>query len=336
MYRPIVAILLGDGAGVVPEIVADLIGRRFFDTLCRPVIIGDKRILDRALGYKGVDASVKVIDSIEEASWNEGEDYPMLDRKNLDPKDAPLGELTVECGKANLDMLTYAVELYKEKKIEGFCFGPLNKAGMKKAGCPFESEHHLLAHEFNHTAPFGEINVCGELWTTRTTSHIPIKEVADALSVEKILRAITLADVSLKNSGIKEPRLALCALNPHAGENGLCGREEIDIITPAIEEAKKRGINASGPYPSDITFIKAFRGDFDAVVTMYHDQGQIALKLKGFDQGITIAGGLPCPIVTCAHGTAYDIAGKGIVKTSAFENAVKMCSRMARHLKGEE
>ena len=163
MYRPIVAILLGDGAGVGPEIVADLIGRRFFDTLCRPVIIGDKRILDRALGYKGVNASVKVIDSIEEASWNEGEDYPMLDRKNLDPKDAPLGELTVECGKANLDMLTYAVELYKEKKIEGFCFGPLNKAGMKKAGCPFESEHHLLAHEFNHTAPFGEINVCGEL-----------------------------------------------------------------------------------------------------------------------------------------------------------------------------
>ena len=103
-----------------------------------------------------------------------------------------------------------------------------------------------------------------------------------------------------------------------------------------FEEAKKRGINASGPYPSDITFIKAFRGEFDAVVTMYHDQGQIALKLKGFDQGITIAGGLPCPIVTCAHGTAYDIAGKGIVKTSAFENAVKMCSRMARHLKGEE
>ena len=108
-----------------------------------------------------------------------------------------------------------------------------------------------------------------------------------------------------------------------------------DFYKYLIEEAKKRGINASGPYPSDITFIKAFRGDFDAVVTMYHDQGQIALKLKGFEQGITIAGGLPCPIVTCAHGTAYDIAGKGIVKTSAFENAVKMCSRMASHLKGE-
>lgn len=335
MYKPIIALLLGDGAGVGPEIIADLIGRRFFDDLCRPIIIGDKRILERAFTFKGVKASLKSVSSVDEAVWGEGMDYPILDRKNLDPKDAPLGVMSLECGKANLDMLKCAADLYKEKKIEGFCFGPLNKAGMKKAGCPFESEHHYLAHEFNHTGPFGEINVVGDLWTTRTTSHIPIKDVASSLSVDKILRAITLADVSLKNSGVKNPRLALCALNPHAGENGSCGREEIDIITPAIEEAKKRGINASGPYPSDVTFIKAFRGDFDAVVTMYHDQGQIALKLKGFDQGITIAGGLPCPIVTCAHGTAYDIVGKGIVKTSAFENAVKMCTKMAINLREE-
>ena len=124
------------------------------------------------------------------------------------------------------------------------------------------------------------------------------------------------------------------ALNPHCGEGGKCGREEIDVIAPAIEKAREMGIDADGPFPSDILFIKAFNGDFDGVVTMYHDQGQIALKLKGFDQGITIAGGLPAPIVTCAHGTAYDIAGKGVVKTSAFENAVKMAAKMAAHLKG--
>ena len=258
----------------------------------------------------------------------------MLNRNNLSCEEAPIGALTIACGKANLDQLTYAVELYKAGKIEGFCFGPLNKAGMKEAGCKYESEHHLLAHEFNHTAPFGEINVCGELWTTRTTSHIPISEVSNNLSVNSIMRAITLANVSLKNSGIERPRLAIAALNPHCGENGLCGREEIDVIKPAIEKAQSEGIDAQGPFPSDITFIKAFRGEFDGVVTMYHDQGQIALKLKGFEQGITIAGGLPAPIVTCAHGTAYDIAGKGLVKTSAFENAVKMASRMANHLAG--
>ncbi|MBR1920057.1 MAG: 4-hydroxythreonine-4-phosphate dehydrogenase PdxA [Spirochaetales bacterium] len=331
--KPVLGMLLGDGSGVGPEIIAKLAAARFFDDICHPVFIGDKRILDRAFEMVGNRTEVVCVDSLEGLRY-EDDTYYMLDRKNLDPKDAPIGELSVECGKANLDMLTLSADLYNRKLIEGFCFGPFNKAGLKDAGCKFESEHHLLAHLFNHTAPFGEINVCGDLWTTRTTSHIPIKEVSQNLSVERIMRAITLANVSLKNSGIKEPRIAVAALNPHCGEGGRCGREEIDIITPAIETAKSQGINASGPYPSDITFIKAFRGEFDAVVTMYHDQGQIALKLKGFDTGITIAGGLPAPIVTCAHGTAYDIAGKGIVKTSAFENAVKMCARMANHLAG--
>lgn len=328
--KPILGILLGDGAGVGPEIIAKLAVANFFEEYCHPIFIGDIRIFDRALKAVGASVEIRTISDPTEAIWD-GK-CNMVNRNNLSCEEAPIGQLTVECGKANLDMLTYAVELYKAKKIEGFCFGPLNKAGMKEAGCKYESEHHLLAHEFNHTAPFGEINVCGELWTTRTTSHIPIKDVSAALSVNSIMRAITLANVSLKNSGIERPRLAIAALNPHCGENGLCGREEIDVIKPAIEEARKQGIEASGPYPSDITFIKAFRGEFDGVVTMYHDQGQIALKLKGFEQGITIAGGLPAPIVTCAHGTAYDIAGKGIVKTSAFENAVKMAARMANHL----
>ena len=328
--KPILGILLGDGAGVGPEIIAKLAAANFFEEYCHPVFIGDIRIFNRALNAVGANVEIRTINDPTEAVWD-GK-CNIVNRNNLSCEEAPIGELTVACGKANLDMLTYAVELYKAKKIEGFCFGPLNKAGMKEAGCKFESEHHLLAHEFNHTAPFGEINVCGELWTTRTTSHIPIKDVSAALSVNSIMRAITLANVSLKNSGIERPRLAIAALNPHCGENGLCGREEIDVIKPAIEEARKQGIDASGPYPSDITFIKAFRGEFDGVVTMYHDQGQIALKLKGFEQGITIAGGLPAPIVTCAHGTAYDIPGKGIVKTSAFENAVKMAARMANHL----
>ncbi|MEJ5184923.1 MAG: 4-hydroxythreonine-4-phosphate dehydrogenase PdxA, partial [Rectinemataceae bacterium] len=223
------------------------------------------------------------------------------------------------------------VDLFQRKEIHGFCFAPLNKAAMKMAGCPYESEHHYLAHLFGHTGPFGEINVVGNLWTTRTTSHIPIKEVSQNLTPESIGRAIRLADTSLKRAGIVRPRIALAALNPHAGENGLCGREEIDIIAPTIKAARADGIDAYGPYSSDVLFIKAFAGDFDAVVTMYHDQGQIALKLKGFDEGITIAGGLPAPIVTCGHGTAYDIAGKGIARTGALENAIRMTCRMARH-----
>lgn len=319
--------MIGDGAGVGPEIIAKLVQRNFFAEYCQPVLIGDVRIMHRAFSVLGSSPALQVVDSFDQIDFAGA--LPIIDTKDQDPDKVPFGTLTIEAGKANLDGMDLCVNLYKEKKIEGFCFGPFNKAGMKAAGCELESEHHYLAKLFGHTDPFGEINVLGELWTTRTTSHIPIAEVSANLSVERIMRAVRLANTSLKNSGIAKPRLALAALNPHAGENGECGREEIDIIAPAIKEAQALGIDASGPYPSDITFIKAFRGEFDGVVTMYHDQGQIALKLRGFDEGITIAGGLPAPIVTCAHGTAYDIAGKGVVKTSAFENAVKMASRMA-------
>ncbi len=330
--KPIIGILMGDAAGVGPEIVAKLVSQNFFDAYCRPIIIGDARIFARACEITGIKNTVCVTDSISQINW-ENSIYPLLDQKNLDPAEVPFGRLSTKSGKACLDMLKLAVELSKNKKIEGFCFVPLNKAAMKDAGCKFESEHHYMAHLFNCTGSFGEINVVGNLWTTRTTSHIPIRDVSNELTIGKIVGATQLCNSALKNSGIQQPRIALCALNPHCGENGRCGREEIDIITPAIELVQKSGIDATGPYSSDITFIKAFNGEFDGVVTMYHDQGQIALKLKGFDQGITIAGGMPVPVATCAHGTAYDIAGTGIVKTTAFENAVKMVSKMATHMK---
>ena len=328
--KPILGILFGDPAGVGAEIVAKLAVQDFFCQYCRPVLIGDQRILNRAFDVIKEYAPVQVISSLEEASWEKGV-YPLLDQKNCDPQSVPFGRISTLGGEVALSMLETGVTLFKKGQIEGFCFAPLNKAAMKDAGCTVESEHHFMASLFNHEGPFGEINVLGDLWTTRTTSHIPIKDVSANLSVDSIMRAMKLAHYSLKKSGIAHPHLGLCALNPHAGEDGRCGREELDVIAPAIQQAKEEGINASGPYPSDIAFIKAFKGDFDGVVTMYHDQGQIALKLKGFDQGITIAGGLPAPIATCAHGTAYDIAGTGIVRTSAFENAVKMVSKMAIH-----
>lgn len=329
--KPVLGILLGDAAGVGPEMIAKLAANGFLDQNCRPLIMGDLRVLKKAEKINGLNIRTQVISDVSEATWEDG--IPVLDQKNLDPTEIEYGKLSIESGKACLGLLKLGVELFQADKIDGFCFGPLNKQSMIKAGCTKESEHHYLADLFHQTAPFGEINVLGDLWTTRTTSHIPIARVSDQLSVETIMRAITLADTTLKNSGIEKPVLGIAALNPHCGEGGKCGREEIDIITPAIEEAKRMDIDARGPFSSDILFINAFNGEFNGVVTMYHDQGQIALKLKGFDQGITIAGGLPAPIVTCAHGTAYDIAGKGVAKTSAFENAVLMAAKMARTIR---
>lgn len=328
--KPILGILLGDSTGVGPELVAKLAINKFYDDYCRPVVIGDIRMLEKGFEIAGGTVAHYAISDISEADWSKG--LPVLDLHDQNPAEITLCQISADCGKADIAMIKVACQLCKDGKIEGFCFAPFNKSAMLEGGCTFESEHHLMANIFGVTSPFGEINMLGDLMTTRTTSHIPISAVSEHLTAEKIGRAIELSYKTVLNSGIASPRIGVAALNPHCGENGRCGREELDVIEPAIKEAVAKGIDAKGPYPADILFIKAFNGEFDSVVTMYHDQGQIALKLKGFSQGITVAGGQPYPIVTCAHGTAYDITGKGIASTSAFENAVKMASKMAVHL----
>ena len=328
--KPIIGVLLGDAAGVGPELVAKCAAANYYEDYCKPVVIGDVRVLQRALDVIGATEKVElqIVSDIDEIDWTKG--FPVLDQKNLDPAIVPFATKTIESGKAMLDMLKLGVELWQAGKIGGYVFGPLNKAAMHEAGLTLESEHHYLAQLLGHTEPFGEINVTNGLYTTRTTSHIPIAKVSENLTLNTIGRAIRLSYKTLKSAGIEQPRIGIAALNPHCGENGDCGREEIDVIAPAIAEAQKNGINAMGPFPSDIVFHKALvKKEFDGVVTMYHDQGQIALKLIGFEGGITVAGGFPIPVVTCGHGTAYDIAGKGLVTTASFENAVKQCSQMA-------
>jgi 4-hydroxythreonine-4-phosphate dehydrogenase len=326
--KPVIGILLGDSAGVGPEIVAKVSGSGFLAEHCRPVIIGDNRIYENAIRLMGKDVPHYCTGAVSGADWTRG--IPVLDQKNQNPADIEYGKASMETGRAVNEMIKTACGLCLSGHIKGFAFAPFNKAAMIDAGCPFESEHHLLANIFNVNGPFGEVNVLGSLMTTRTTSHIPLKDVSGCLSIETILRAIRLSCFTVKNAGIGEPHIGVAALNPHGGENGHCGREELDVIIPAIQKARAEGMDAKGPYPADILFIKAFKGEFDSVVTMYHDQGQIALKLKGFEQGITVAGGQPYPIATCAHGTAYDIAGKGVVSSTAFENAVKMVAKMAK------
>jgi 4-hydroxythreonine-4-phosphate dehydrogenase len=325
--KPVIGILLGDSAGVGPEIVAKVSGSGFLTGHCRPVIIGDNRVYENAIRLLGEDAPHYCTGAVSGADWERG--IPVLDQKNQNPADIKYGTASREAGRAVNEMIKAACGLCVSGDIAGFAFAPFNKAAMIDAGCPFESEHHLMADIFNVAGPFGEINVVDGLMTTRTTSHIPLKDVSKALTLEAILRAIRLSHLAVKSIGVVQPRIGIAALNPHGGENGHCGREELDVIVPAIQKAREEGMAAEGPYPADILFIKAFKGEFDSVVTMYHDQGQIALKLKGFERGITVAGGQPYPIATCAHGTAYDIAGKRTVSTTAFENAVKMVVKMA-------
>jgi 4-hydroxythreonine-4-phosphate dehydrogenase len=191
-------------------------------------------------------------------------------------------------------------------------------------------ELHWFAEKLGHTGPFCEFNVLDGLWTSRVTSHIPLKDVAARITVDGVVEAIRLVDTELRRSGVDQPRIAVCGLNPHNGDNGSFGREEIELIAPAVARARSQGLPADGPFPADTIFLKVQgdRRDYDAVVTMYHDQGQIAIKLMGFWRGVTVQGGLPIPITTPAHGTAFDIVGQGRANVGATQQAFELARRM--------
>ena len=216
----------------------------------------------------------------------------------------------------------------KRGEVDAICFAPLNKQAMKLGGMKHEDELHHFAQYLGVTGYFCEFNTLGDLWTSRVSSHIPLKDAAAMLSQERIVQATRLIYQSLQASGTATPKVAVAAFNPHGGDGGVCGREEIDVIEPAVAELRATGFPVDGPFPADTIFLKARDGQYQAIVTMYHDQGQIAIKLMGFSKGVTVQGGLPIPITTPAHGTAYDIAGKGVADVNATLNAFNMACRM--------
>jgi len=250
------------------------------------------------------------------------------DRKNADPAAIGLGRVSAEGGRAALDNFRHALARAREGALDAIVFTPFNKQALRLGGMTFEDELRFAADFLGHRGAHGEFNVLDRLWNARVTSHVPLAEVAALLSVPRIVEAIALTDRSMRAAGTPQPRIAVAALNPHAGDGGAYGREEIEIIAPAVEAARAQGVNARGPFPADTVFLRARDGQFDAVVTMYHDQGQIAIKLLGFERGVTVLGGLPIPVTTPAHGTAYDIAGRGIANDRALKRAFEIAAGM--------
>jgi 4-hydroxythreonine-4-phosphate dehydrogenase len=216
----------------------------------------------------------------------------------------------------------------KVGNIDSICFAPLNKFAMKQGGLKHEDELHHFAQYLGVHTYFCEFNTLGDLWTARVSSHIPLKDAAGFLTQARIIEATQLIYKSLQASGYPSPKVAVAGFNPHNGDGGTCGREEIDIIIPAVQQLNATGFPVDGPFPADTIFLKARAGEYQAIVTMFHDQGQIAIKLMGFSQGVTVQGGLPVPITTPAHGTAYDIAGKGVANVDATRNAFNIAVRM--------
>jgi len=316
-------ILLGDAAGIGPELVAKVCKSGYLTEKCRPVIIGDKRVFDHICGVVGAEVDCRVIYDAKDISFDE-KSICFYDQQNIGMEDFSFGTVCTACGKASVEQINLAVELWKGGFIDGCCFAPFNKAAMiAHIGSAISSERAIMAKALDYHGPLGEINHCGTVWTTRVASHVPVCRICEVITKESVSAATELLYGTLIRAGFKAPRIAMAALNPHAGENGRCGTEEITILTPVIEDFARRGIQIDGPFPADTVFVRAIKQQkYDGIVTMYHDQGQIALKLIGFEQGVTIEGGMPMPFTTAAHGTAYGKAGKGTASVTAFENAI--------------
>lgn len=325
--KPRIGVLLGDPNGVGPEIAVKLLADPAIRETADVLAIGDTGVLKQAETVAKTSAPITVIGDVADAGWS-GTELPFLEIPSIDPADITPGEATAAGGHSCLVTLREVLSLAKVGSIDGFCFAPLNKYALKLGGCPVADEHIFFAEELGFKGPYCEHNVLEGLWTTRVSSHVPLADVHRWITRDRIRTMTRLAHDTLRSAGIDAPRVAVCALNPHAGDGGMFGREEIDIITPAIEDARADGVNADGPFPSDTVFVKARDGDFDAVVTMYHDQGQIAMKLMGFKRGVTVTGGLPVPITTPASGTAFDIVGKGIASAEGLRQAFLLVSRM--------
>jgi len=329
IMRPRIGVVLGDPCGVGPELIARVLADEALRARADVLVVGDAWLLEEGARVAGVECSVRVVEHPAEASFDDG--LPLLlDSNTIARDEVQVGRALAAGGAAVLSALDRALALDREGFIDAILFAPLNKQAMAMTGYGFSDELHWFADRLGHNGPIGEFNVLDGLWTTRVTSHVPLKDVCALITGDAVVGAVEFVHAALLAAGRERPRISVAALNPHAGDGGLFGREEIDIIAPAVEQARGRGIEVDGPWPADTVFLRGRDGECDAIVTMYHDQGQIAMKLMGFDKGVTVQGGLPVPITTPAHGTAYDIAGKGIANPEAARRAFALACDMAR------
>ena len=321
-----VAILLGDPSGIGPELISKLLAEKIINK-ANIIVIGEKNILEEGNKITKNSNNLKFVENFDQINFKDGNKF-FLDISKGKNHNYKTAECSEQSGKSVLEALNVALDLAKKNKVQAINFGPFNKTSMKLGGNKYADELHLMAEKLDVKNFFCEFNVVDNFWTARVTSHMPISEVPSHIKKEKIIKPIKLINEAMILNGVKKPRVAVQALNPHAE----FGTEEKDEIIPAIEEAKKLGIDADGPLPCDTSFITAFKNkNYDCIVGMYHDALQSGLKAFGFDRGVTVQGGLPVPITTPAHGTAFDIAGKNKANLEPTLNSFKIALTMAEN-----
>jgi len=330
-----IALIQGDPGGIGPELLNKLLSGQNIRQNANLVVIGAPEVFARGEDQMGVEIAVRHAPLDAEIKVDDG-DILHLDLPIDGIGEVPVAQVSAAGGQSSIAGLRRAFELSRDGRIDGIVFMPFNKESMHLGGNEFSDELGFARDFFDLNTPASEFNVANGMWNGRVASHVAMKDVPGLLTREKIEANIALTDRTLKMAGYDRPRIVVAAYNPHAGDGGLMGDEEIRVIRPAVEAAQHKQINCVGPLPADTLWLKVRDGEYDAVVTMYHDQGQIAIKLLGFDRGVSVLAGLPIPVTTPAHGTAFDIAGQGKANLVPTKNAFTMCLNMASNRKAIE
>jgi 4-hydroxythreonine-4-phosphate dehydrogenase len=326
--KPILGITMGDAAGIGPEIIVKALAAKEIYEIARPVVFGDKKIMERAIGIVGADVTCQSVQDVALA----GRTYGIIDVVDLDnlPLDLPFAQVDGRAGKAAYEYIEKAVGYALKAQIHAIVTAPLNKEALNLGGCHYPGHTEILG-ALSGQKDYSMMLVGGALKVIHVTTHVPLRKACDLVKKDRVLRVIRLANDTLKMMGIEKPRIAVAGLNPHSGEHGLFGTEDELEITPAVDAAKVMGMDVTGPVPPDTVFYQAaIRERFDIVVVMYHDQGHIPIKVLGFETGVNVTVGLPFIRTSVDHGTAFDIAGKGIADGKSMTESLLLGAKMAK------
>lgn len=331
MEKPIIAVTMGDPAGIGPEIVAKSIADKATFDVARCIVIGDKKVMEKAIEIVGTDLKVNVVESPADGDYSYGV-LNMIDLDNIDMSMFEYGKINAMCGQAAFDYIKKSIEITMDKQADAVATTPINK----------ESLHAAEVDFIGHTEIFGALTGTADPLTMFETNglrvffltrHKSLRDMLDDIKKDRIIDYVERCTDALRRLGVKEGTMAVAGLNPHSGEHGLFGWEEVKEIAPAVEELKERGFNVAGPVPADSVFHQAAQGRFNSVLSLYHDQGHIATKTLDFDRTISITNGMPILRTSVDHGTAFDIAGKGIAGAVSMEEAIRLAAKYAPFFK---
>lgn len=327
MVKPLIAVTMGDPAGIGPEIVARTIDDKEIFNIARCIVIGDRKIMEKAIQIVGADLKIHVTDNPAEGDYSEGV-LNLIDLDNINMDQFEYGKVSAMCGQAAYDYIAKSIEITMSGQADAVATTPINKESLHAAEVPFIGHTEIFGALTGTEDPLTMFETNG-LRVFFLTRHKSLRDMLDDIKKDRIIDYVQRCTEALRKLGVNEGTMAVAGLNPHSGEHGLFGWEEVNEIAPAVEELKKQGYDVAGPVPADSVFHQAAMGKYNSVLSLYHDQGHIATKTLDFDRTISITNGMPILRTSVDHGTAFDIAGKGIAGDVSMKEAVRLAAKYA-------